>query len=74
MSQIPAQNPSERKQQKQTNGFTLDTVESFLYYPILYHLSKPWTKCVMGQDRNLAPLTHDRNPTVRNIELRDWHL
>ncbi len=28
----------------------------------------------MGQNHNLASLTRDRNPTVRNIELRDWHL
>jgi len=38
MSQILAQNPSERKQQKQTNAFMRDTVKSFLYYHNLLRL------------------------------------
>ncbi len=68
---------SERKQQKQTNAFTLDTAESFLFFHYLllfFSLNLGQTVLCDGSESQSGIINSCQNTTVCNIELRDGHL
>lgn len=72
MFQPSAQKASERKQPKQTNAFMLDTVQGFSHFR--YPLNLGQIVLCDGSESQSGTISSDRNLTVRNVELRDWHL